>query len=310
MSSRCTVGVFVLSGVLAVSALTDKAHSQTAEETKQTSRTWTDLSGRHRVEATFVDFKDGKVHMRRNDGTLVDVPIESLSDADWDYVRQQVRAAQGYAVAPPPNKGAIFQEDFSKFGKGDLVNWGEKVHVEPGLDGRNWLAPSENLSHLHAGQKVAFPANSWYLAFDFSAQSSKEAFWDYKGFVPSGISFADENGNVFRVGWQVGPRKHVFIFPDGTTQECATTSIPAHQQKKEDARFWLTGRTLRLEKRGDSITISINGKAVCSEPFRGLGRVVRFDVDTSLKSASGFGWTGLSANDEWICFTNFKVGAL
>ncbi len=54
---------------------------------KPTPRKWTDSSGKYTVEADFVDFKDGKVQLRKHDGKTVTVPIEKLSQADRSYVR-------------------------------------------------------------------------------------------------------------------------------------------------------------------------------------------------------------------------------
>ena len=52
-------------------------------------RTWTDSTGKHTVEAAFVDLKDGKVRLKKEDGKIITIPIERLSDAD--------------RVAEPPN---------------------------------------------------------------------------------------------------------------------------------------------------------------------------------------------------------------
>jgi hypothetical protein len=50
-------------------------------------RTWTDRSGRHRTEASFVESKDGRVVLRKKNGATIDVLFESLSDADQKYLR-------------------------------------------------------------------------------------------------------------------------------------------------------------------------------------------------------------------------------
>ncbi len=59
-------------------------------------RTWTDRSGEHQTEASLVDSQDGKVMLKKKDGTTITVPLESLSDADRDYVRGSL----------PPEKNA------------------------------------------------------------------------------------------------------------------------------------------------------------------------------------------------------------
>ena len=50
-------------------------------------RTWTDRSGEHQTEASLMDLK---VTLKKKDGTVVTVPLESLSDADRDYLKQKI----------------------------------------------------------------------------------------------------------------------------------------------------------------------------------------------------------------------------
>ncbi len=50
------------------------------------AREWADSSGRFRVEAEFVEVKDGNVRLRRSDGTVVSVPIARLSEPDRRYL--------------------------------------------------------------------------------------------------------------------------------------------------------------------------------------------------------------------------------
>jgi len=58
-------------------------------------RTWTDITGQHKTEAEFVDFKDEKVRLRKRNGRVVTVPIEKLSRADREFVKQN--APDGHA---------------------------------------------------------------------------------------------------------------------------------------------------------------------------------------------------------------------
>ncbi len=50
-------------------------------------RTWTDVTGKHKLEAKFVHFKDGKVRLKKKDGSEVDVPLEKLREADQTLVK-------------------------------------------------------------------------------------------------------------------------------------------------------------------------------------------------------------------------------
>jgi hypothetical protein len=58
----------------------------TASTPEQAVRTWTDPNGKYRAEASFLELKDGKVHLRRADGRAVAVPFERLGKEDQDHV--------------------------------------------------------------------------------------------------------------------------------------------------------------------------------------------------------------------------------
>jgi thiol-disulfide isomerase/thioredoxin len=63
-------------------------------KTVAAARTWTDSSGKFRVEAELVRLDSGKVTLRKTDGKLVTLPMEKLSAADQQFVRQQETTAQ------------------------------------------------------------------------------------------------------------------------------------------------------------------------------------------------------------------------
>ena len=46
------------------------------------TRTWTDKTGKFRIEAEFVAEDDGVVTLRKEDGDEIEVPLEKLSAAD------------------------------------------------------------------------------------------------------------------------------------------------------------------------------------------------------------------------------------
>jgi formylglycine-generating enzyme required for sulfatase activity len=65
------------------------------------ARKWTDRMGKYTIQAEFVDFKDGKVQLRQENGKEVTIPIEKLSDADRQFVQQQ---SKGKPVPEGPPK--------------------------------------------------------------------------------------------------------------------------------------------------------------------------------------------------------------
>jgi hypothetical protein len=53
------------------------------------SRTWTDSSGKFKIEAKFVSFADGKVTLEKPDGVQIKMPLEKLSADDQKFVTEQ-----------------------------------------------------------------------------------------------------------------------------------------------------------------------------------------------------------------------------
>lgn len=55
------------------------------------ARTWTDKTGKHRIDAEFVGFTNGKVQLKKSDGNVIGVSIGKLSVQDQKWVRDEVR---------------------------------------------------------------------------------------------------------------------------------------------------------------------------------------------------------------------------
>jgi len=65
------------------------------------TRTWTDASGKYRIDAELVDVVDGKVQLKKADGQQIAIALESLSQADRDYLGR-LAAGQTAPAAPQP----------------------------------------------------------------------------------------------------------------------------------------------------------------------------------------------------------------
>ena len=79
-------------------------------------RQWTDRSGSYSVEAELVKVEDGRVHLKKPDGTIVQVPQDRLCDADQRYLKSLSKGPREKAPAPGPKKPA------SGAGKGPAKN--------------------------------------------------------------------------------------------------------------------------------------------------------------------------------------------
>ena len=51
------------------------------------TRTWTDASGRFKIDAEFVKVADGLLTLKRADGKMIQIPLEKLSNEDQTYVK-------------------------------------------------------------------------------------------------------------------------------------------------------------------------------------------------------------------------------
>jgi hypothetical protein len=103
MSARRNKSTVLVAGLLLFAVVQSTAAGQetAANATDQPQlRTWTNRTGTHRTEAVFVESKDGKVSLKKKDGTIVNVPLESLSDADQVYVQQRA-ADKEQSIADP-----------------------------------------------------------------------------------------------------------------------------------------------------------------------------------------------------------------
>jgi WD40 repeat protein len=51
--------------------------------------TWRDSTGQHSIKAKFGGLASGKAKLIKNDGTVIQVPVEKLSDADQEWIRAE-----------------------------------------------------------------------------------------------------------------------------------------------------------------------------------------------------------------------------
>lgn len=71
------------------------------------ARTWKSSDGRFSVEAEFVDFKDGNVQIKKEDGNTVAVAMTALSKEDQQWVRDELhrrRESAGSPSTPPASE--------------------------------------------------------------------------------------------------------------------------------------------------------------------------------------------------------------
>jgi hypothetical protein len=64
-------------------------------------RTWHDTTGLHMLEAAFVEYKAGIVHLSSSDGTLLEIPEGNLAQEDLTYLESQGVSKTAHSTKRP-----------------------------------------------------------------------------------------------------------------------------------------------------------------------------------------------------------------
>jgi hypothetical protein len=87
-------------------------------------RIWTDSSGKHKIEARLSSVASGQVQLIKHDGSLIQVPLDKLSDEDQQWVQRQ--AAPG-AVPDKKTSGGEGVEPQGSSEGGRFRQWKDKT---------------------------------------------------------------------------------------------------------------------------------------------------------------------------------------
>ena len=75
------------------------------------ARKWTDSTGKYTVEAEFLEVQDGKVRLRKENGSVISIPMDRLTWEDQEWVRRQLKTSDQTAFKEghesPSEKGPI-----------------------------------------------------------------------------------------------------------------------------------------------------------------------------------------------------------
>jgi hypothetical protein len=107
--SRLSVAHFVFLTVsLGAAALHAEDGKVGAIGADEPLRQWSDTTGRYQIDATLIDYRDGKVELRRFDGKRLTVSLSRLSRTDRDYVRRALskKEKKDEAERPPAESSA------------------------------------------------------------------------------------------------------------------------------------------------------------------------------------------------------------
>lgn len=68
------------------------------------AREWVDASGSYKIEAEFVAVRDGQVWLKKQDGTVIHVPLDRLSTRDQRFARTEAKKQARAVTSEPSNQ--------------------------------------------------------------------------------------------------------------------------------------------------------------------------------------------------------------
>ncbi|BBO31690.1 SHD1 domain-containing protein [Lacipirellula parvula] len=120
--------------LLAALALVFALCSAAARPAQAETRTWTDSTGKHKIEAEFVEIFEGKVKLKLPDGKMVSLSLAKLSREDQLHLKQVLKerregAAGGGGGASGPASAMRANAKAAPFKKGDRIvqEWGGEI---------------------------------------------------------------------------------------------------------------------------------------------------------------------------------------
>jgi len=103
------------------------------------ARKWADSTGKYAVEAEFLEVQDGKVRLKKDNGSIIAVPIDKLSQADQEFVKSQVKAVPERPTGTAANAGTARRESpAAQTEKPSLPEGGNLPELPPPPAGRPW----------------------------------------------------------------------------------------------------------------------------------------------------------------------------
>ncbi|MCR4414067.1 MAG: PQQ-binding-like beta-propeller repeat protein [Thermoguttaceae bacterium] len=87
--------------VLVAVAIAQRPGTKKSGTKPPTVRNWTDASGQHKTRAALEAVENGTVRLRKENGTLVELPIEKLSEADQRWIERNAKSLAAKEAASP-----------------------------------------------------------------------------------------------------------------------------------------------------------------------------------------------------------------
>ncbi len=119
------------------------------------ARTWTDNTGKYKIEAELVDCRSGTVRLKKTNGKIISLPLSRLSAADRQLVEERTAKPSGTTQAKPDiaswvGKSAVIEFVSGAKSQGRIVTGDEKyISVEVAVGTRKYLRKYP-LDRIHA----------------------------------------------------------------------------------------------------------------------------------------------------------------
>ncbi len=145
------------------------------------ARKWTDSTGKYTVEAELVDIKDGKVRLRKEDGSVIAVPLDWLSEADRAFANSQALKNNSAQQQPKKTKPSVSRtsDDAAESVADTDAAVGGSTTVEPKV------GPSPLPSKLPA--EAAALKGEWFVDLSLA-----------KGRIEGGVTILAVGSNCFK----------------------------------------------------------------------------------------------------------------
>jgi hypothetical protein len=196
------------------------------------TRKWTDASGAFDVEAQFAGVEDGKVKLKKADGTIVSVALERLSKKDQEFVAKQLSAKRAAAEAGPRETKELSHDNGQMASKSSIAGGGHAVRFT--VEGDSWCVTSVSLHGSRYGMPQPPKEDFRVWICDAKFKPIATFRFPYSSFIRS-----DPTWKTFRIrptpvpqefivcfGFNPKQTKGVFVSYDNQPSTTSLTGVP------------------------------------------------------------------------------------
>ena len=188
---------------------------------------WTDITGKHRIEASFVGLQDGNVSLRRADGKIIKLPLAKLSQTDQERAKKLASSSSGVSDSTSPfgdsaldeaQTAANLSREVGEFYRGDIVEVSNRGGSEI-KRGVVLKCENERLTVLYDGEERT---DTVHLGMSFEQVRLLKANPEGANYSEGGFKLSKLNLSSYRTISVELPATATFE-PDGIATDSSTT---------------------------------------------------------------------------------------